>query len=297
MDRLNVMTLFTRVVETGSFTRAAEECGIGQPTASKLVAALEKRLGVRLLERSTRRLRATEAGHEYYQGCRRLLDEVDAIETSVGAGVQAMAGRIRVACPMAFGRLYVAPVAIGFMTAYPLATVDLVMDDRYLDLVEQGADLSIRIANLAPDSMLHARRLGDGPRVIVGSPGYLRRKGTPREPGDLTAHPFAVYANFQDPETLRLRRADESREVRIRARLRVNNAEVMLAAARAGLVLSVVPLWCAAEDLQRGTLRQVLPEWLPPASGIWAVYASARHQPLRVRTFLDYLARRLVLPA
>ena len=192
MDRLSVMTLFARVVETGSFSRAAEECGIGQPTASKQVAALEKRLGVRLLERSTRRLRTTEAGHEYYQGCRRLLDEVDDIETSVGSGVQAMAGRIRVACPMAFGRLYVAPVVIGFMAAYPLATVDLVMDDRYLDLVEQGADLSIRIANLEPDSLLHARRLGDGPRVIVGAPGYLRGKGTTREHEDLTTHPFAV---------------------------------------------------------------------------------------------------------
>lgn len=296
MDRLSVMTLFARVVETGSFSRAAKECGIGQPTASKQVAALEKRLGVRLLERSTRRLRTTEAGHEYYQGCRRLLDEVDDIETSVGSGVQAMAGRIRVACPMAFGRLYVAPVVIGFMAAYPLATVDLVMDDRYLDLVEQGADLSIRIANLEPDSLLHARRLGDGPRVIVGAPGYLRRKGTPREPEDLTTHTFAVYANFQDPETLRLRCAEESRELRIRASLRVNNAEVMLAAARAGLGLSVLPLWCAAEDLQRGTLRHVLPQWQPPTSGIWAVYASARHQPLRVRTFLDHLARRLVLP-
>jgi DNA-binding transcriptional LysR family regulator len=296
MDRLDVMTLFARVVETGSFSRAAEECGIGQPTASKQVAALEKRLGVRLLERSTRRLRATEAGQEYYQGCRRMLDEMDDIETRVGAGVQAMAGRLRVACPMAFGRMYVAPVVIGFMAAYPLATVDLVMDDRYVDLVEQGADLSIRIANLEPDSLLHARRLGDGPRAIVGAPAYLRRHGTPREPEELARHAFAVYANFQDPETLRLRRGDEQREARIRASLRVNNAEVMLAAARAGLALSVLPLWCAAEDLQRGTLRRVLPAWQPPASGIWAVYASARHQPLRVRSFLDYLAQRLVLP-
>jgi DNA-binding transcriptional LysR family regulator len=296
MDRLDVMALFARVVETGSFSRAAEECGIGQPTASKQVAALERRLGVRLLERSTRRLRATEAGQEYYQGCRRMLDEVDDIETRVGAGVQAMAGRIRVACPMAFGRLYVAPVVIGFMAAYPRATVDLVMDDRYVDLVEQGADLSIRIANLEPDSLLHARRLGDGPRAIVGAPSYLRRHGAPREPEDLARHAFSVYANFQDPESLRLRRGDELREARIRATLRVNNAEVMLSAARAGLGLSVLPLWCAAEDLQRGTLRRVLPQWQPPASGIWAVYASARHQPLRVRSFLDYLARRLALP-
>ena len=297
MDRLDVMNLFARVVETGSFSRAAEECGIGQPTASKQVAALEERLGVRLLERSTRRLRATEAGLEYYQGCRRMLDEMDDIETRVGAGVMAMAGRIRVACPMAFGRLYVAPVVIGFMAAYPLATVDLNMDDRYVDLVEQGVDLSIRIAKLEDDSLLHARRLGEGPRVIVGAPAYLRHHGTPRDPEDLARHTFAVYANLQDPEALRLRRGDELREARIRASLRVNNAEVMLAAARAGLALSVLPLWCAAEDLRRGTLRRVLPQWQPPASGIWAVYASARHQPLRVRTFLDYLARRLALPA
>ena len=296
MDRFAVMSLFTRVVETGSFSRAAEELAMGQPTASKQIAALERRLGVRLLERSTRRLHATEAGREYYERCRRVLEEVDALESGVSAGAHTVAGRIRVACPMAFGRLYVAPIVIGFMAAHREAEVDLVMNDRYVDLVEEGVDLSIRIANLSGDSLLHARRLGNGPRAIVASPAWLRRNGTPREPEELAAHPFAVYAYFDDPEYLSLHRGDERRDIRVRASLRVNNAEVMLAAARAGLVPAVVPVWCAAEDLERGTLRRVLPQWEPPSSGVWAVYSSARHMPRRVRAFMDFLAARLDLP-
>ena len=297
MDRFNVMNLYRRVVETGSFSRAAYDLGVGQPTVSKQVSALERRLGVRLLERSTRRLRPTDAGHEYYEHCRRMLEEVDEMEASLGASVHSVAGRIRMACPMAFGRLYLAPIVFGFMAAHPEATVDLLMNDQYVDLIEEGVDLSIRIANLDAESLLHAQQLGETPRLIVASPSYLRQHGTPRAAEDLGLHAFAVYAYFHHPEYLTLLRGDERREVRIRPVIRVNNAEVILAAARAGLALAVIPHWCAAEDVRKGTLRPVLPQWQPPSSHIYAVYSSARHMPRRVRVFIEYLAQRLKLPS
>ncbi|MCM5569458.1 LysR family transcriptional regulator [Burkholderiaceae bacterium FT117] len=296
MDRFTAMNLYTRVVETGSFSRAADEFAMGQPTVSKQIAALERRLGVRLLERSTRRLRTTEAGREYYERCRRLLEEVDALESSVSADADAVSGRIRVACPMAFGRLYVAPVVIAFMAEHPQATIDLVMNDRYVDLVEEGVDLSIRIVRPSADSLLHARKLGEVHRSIVASPAYLRRNGTPREPEQLAAHPFALFPDFADPEILSLRRGDERRRIRVRGSLKVNNAEVMLEAARAGLGLASLPLWCVGGDLERGSLKRVLPQWEPAHSVVYAVYSSARYMPRRVRVFTDFLARRLAMP-
>jgi len=296
MDRINVMNLYRRVVETGSFSRAAYDLGVGQPTVSKQISALERRLGVRLLERSTRRMRATDVGHEYYEHCRRILEDVDEIESSLGASVSSIAGRIRIACPMAFGRLYVAPIVFGFMAMHPEVTVDLLMNDQYVDLIEEGVDLSIRIANLDAGSLLHARQLGETQRTIAASPSYLRRHGTPRTPEDLRLRAFAVYAYFEQPEYLTLLRRDERREVRVRPVIRVNNAEVILAAARAGLALAVLPHWCAAEDLRKGTLRPVLPQWQPPSSHTYAVYSSARHTPRRVRVFIEYLAQQLKLP-
>lgn len=295
MDRLDTMALFARVVETGSFSRAAEGLALTQPTASKRIAALERRLGVRLLERSTRRLRPTGAGLDFYERCRRLLADADEIESSVRAGARAAVGRIRLAAPMAFGRMYVVPVVIRFLAAHPEASIDLVMNDRYVDLVEEGVNLAIRIANLE-DSLLHARPLGETPRVLAASPTYLAAHGAPQSPDDLTAHRFVVYAYFDDPELLSLSGPGGSVRVRVRACLRVNNAEAMRTAALAGLGITPVPVWCVADELARGTLRVALPAWRPPASRLHVVYSSDRYLPIRVRLFMDFLAAELTLP-
>jgi DNA-binding transcriptional LysR family regulator len=293
VDRLGVMALFARVVETGSFSRAAAELGLGQPAASKRIATLEERLGVRLLERTTRRLRPTEAGQAFYERCRRLVDEADELEAAARHGARSAAGRLRVACPMAFGRMHVVPVVVRYLAAHPDASIDLVMNDRYVDLAEEGVDLAIRIANLG-DSTLHARRLGEMPRALVASPAYLRRRGTPKTPGDLVRHDFAVYAYLDAPERIALAGpGDAAADVRVKARLRVNNAEAMRAAALGGIGIAPMPLWAARDELASGALRVVLPGWHPPASAIQAVYSSARHLPVRVRTFMDFLAAEL----
>ena len=293
MDRLAVMALYARVVETGSFSRAAAALGLGQPTASKQIAALEARLGVRLLERSTRRLRPTEAGREFYERCRRLVDEADDLESTARRGARGAVGRLRVACPMGFGRLHVVPIVVRFLAAHPEAQIDLVMNDRYVDLAEEGVDVAIRIANLG-DSTLHARRLGETPRALVASPAYLRRRGTPRSPADLERHDFIVYAYFDAPERLALVGPDgAAADVRVKARLRVNNAEAMREAVVGGIGICAMPLWAIAADLAAGTAKRVLPDWAPAASAVQAVYSSARHLPARVRLFIDFVADEL----
>lgn len=293
MDRLAVMALYARVVETGSFSRAASALGLGQPTASKQIAALEERLGVRLLERTTRRLTPTEAGQEFYERCRRIVDEADELESCARGGARSAAGRLRVACPMGFGRMYVVPIVTRFLAAHPEASVDLVMNDRYVDLAEEGVDLAVRIANLG-DSTLHARRLGETPRALAAAPAYLRRRGVPKSPDELERHDFTVYAYFEAPERLALAGPDGAQaQVRVKARLRVNNAEAMRTAALGGIGIAPLPLWAIADELAAGTLRLVLPQWRPPASAIQAVYASSRHLPARVRVFMDYLEAEL----
>ncbi len=296
MDRLGLMALFARVVETGSFSRAATELGLTQPTASKRIATLERRLGVRLLERSTRRLKPTAAGREFHARCRRLVQEAEEIESSVRGGARAAAGRIRVACPMAFGQMYVVPIVIRFLAAHPEASVDLVMNDRFVDLVEEGVDLAIRLANLE-DSGLHARPLAEAPRALVAAPAYLRAKGVPKAPADLESHRFIVYAYFDAPERIELLGPAGGAEARVSASLRVNNAEAMRAAAVAGLGIAPLPVWCVAGELARGTLRVVLADWSLPANRVQMVYASARYVPTRVQRFMDFLAAELKLPA
>lgn len=296
MDRLGLMALFARVVETRSFSRAAAELGLTQPTASKRIATLERRLGVRLLERSTRRLKPTAAGLEFHARCRRLVQEAEEIESSVRSGARAAAGRIRVACPMAFGQMYVVPIVIRFLAAHPEASVDLVMNDRFVDLVEEGVDLAIRLANLE-DSGLHARPLAEAPRALVAAPAYLRAKGVPKAPADLESHRFIVYAYFDAPERIELLGPAGGAEARVSASLRVNNAEAMRAAAVAGLGIAPLPVWCVAGELARGTLRVVLPDWSLPANRVQMVYASARYVPTRVQRFMDFLAAELKLPA
>lgn len=295
MDLLGVMALFARVVETGSFSRAATELGLTQPTASKRIAALERRLGVRLLERSTRRLRPTPAGQEFHARCRRLVHEAEDIESTVRAGARTVAGRIRVACPMAFGQMYVVPLVIRFIATHPEASVDLVMNDRFVDLIEEGVDLAIRLANLE-DSGLHARPLAEAPRVLVASPAYLRAKGVPKTPVDLESHRFIVYAYLAAPERIQLLSSAGGAEAHVTASLRVNNAEAMRAAAVAGLGVAQLPVWCAAGELARGALRVVLPDWSLPANRVQMVYASARYVPTRVQRFMDFLAAELKLP-
>jgi DNA-binding transcriptional LysR family regulator len=295
MDRLSALGLFIRVVEGGSFTRAAEGAGLAQPTVSRQIAGLEQELGVRLLERSTRSVRATGAGLDLYERAKRLLDEAQAIEADLRQGARSAAGRIRVACPMTFGRMYVVPVVVRFLKENAGAEVDLLMNDRFVDLVEEGVDVAIRIADLT-ESPLYARLLGASPRVLVATDAYLRGAGTLKRPEDLERHNVAVYSYLHNPETLVLSGRRGQVEVRVRGNFRVNSADALREAVLADLGIAMLPLWSVVQELQRNALRIVLPGWKPPANQVYAVFASNRFLPMRVRMFIDYLKGRLQLP-
>lgn len=263
MDRLHAMEVFVRVVETGSFSAAARDLRIGQPAVSKLVAALEDRLQVRLLVRSTRQLRPSEAGQTFYERALRTLaeaDEADSAARGEGAGLD---GRLRVCVPITFARLHIVPRIETFLAAHPNIRLDLIMDDRFVDLLEESIDLAIRGGELS-DSSLTARKLASCDRHVVASPAYLARMGTPSTPADLLAHTAIVYAQGLIAEEWRFRRATSDTSVRVPTRLSVSAAEGVREAVIAGLGLAITPRWLMEPELADGSVVPVLTEWKLP---------------------------------
>lgn len=294
MDRLGVVELLVRVVESGSFTRAAEDLGIAQPTASKQLAALESRLGVRLLERTTRRVRPTEEGLAYYARAKNLLVEAEALDAEVSLGGRVAGGKLRVSCANALGRLVIAPIVFRYLECFPDARIDFDLNARYLDPVEQGVDVAIRIGEPA-DSSHRARVLSQSPRVLAASPAYLERAGRPQVPAELARHNVLIYTHLPSPDVLRLRDAAHG-EVRVpvQGNLRANNSEVLAAAAESGLGIVCLPHWAMREGLAAGRLEALLPEHEPEGASIFALFPGRRQAPARVRRFLDFLATELV---
>jgi DNA-binding transcriptional LysR family regulator len=292
MDRITGIELFTRVVETGSFSKAAEELRIAQPTATKQVAALEKRLGARLLHRSTRGASPTEVGQRYYEKCKavlRDLEEADSVAQSVGAG---MAGLLRISTSVAFGRRVLTPMVLDFMAEHPLLQVDLNFDDRYVSLVEQGVDVAIRLGRLA-DSALGARRLGANPWLLVAAPAYLARHGEPDRPQALAEHECLVYSSVMGDDRWRFMAAgDDALLVPVRGRLRSNNLSTLLAACRAGMGIAALPGYVARDAVADGSLRRLLAAHPLPAQEINAVFPSPRQVPAKVRGLVDFLQTR-----
>ncbi|MEO5735507.1 MAG: LysR family transcriptional regulator, partial [Rubrivivax sp.] len=196
MDRLAGLALFVRVVETGSFSKAADDLGIAQPTATKAVAAIEQRLGARLLHRSTRGITPTEVGALYYETCKRISRDVEDAENLATLLQSGVGGRIRISTSLTFGHCVMVPLALRYMQAHPDVGIDLAFDDRHVNLVEQGVDLAVRMGRLA-DSTLGSRHLGINPWVMVGSPAYLDQHAAPRQPADLAAHQSVIYSSVQ----------------------------------------------------------------------------------------------------
>jgi DNA-binding transcriptional LysR family regulator len=294
MDRnqLDSMALFTRVVEAGSFSAAARETGQSKSAVSKRIARLENRLGVRLLNRTTRRLSLTEPGRTFYDGCRRMVSEAEAAEREVLYLSGAPRGTLRVNAPMSFGALHVAPALGEFMRRYPELSVDLVLDDREVDLVEEGFDVGVRIKVLA-DSSLVARRLAPSRRVVCAAPGYLQAHGTPEAPEDLLRHGCLFYSYQAAGRLWRFRGPPGDRHVRVSGRLTANNGEALLAAALAGMGLIFMPTFIAGEDLRAGRLRWVMREWNDAEDvSIHAIYPASRNLSPKVRVFVDFLAGR-----
>lgn len=293
MDRITSIELFIRVVETGSFSKAASDVGITQPTATKAVAAMEKRLGARLLHRSTRGVMLSEVGALYYDKCKLIAREVDEADNLATLLQSKVGGTLRISTSVAFGRRVLVPLVLRYMREHPEITIDLSFDDRYVNLVEQGVDLAIRMGPMA-DSTLGARYLGTNPWMMVAAPSYLSQRGTPRSAADLPSHACVVYSSVQGDDRWSLKTAaGEKLSVPVKGALRSNNLSAILAAARAGMGLAVLPWYVARESLVDGTVQPVLTDHSLPEQEVHAVFPSPKLVPLKVTSFSGFLQQAL----
>jgi DNA-binding transcriptional LysR family regulator len=293
MDRITGIELFIRVVETGSFSKAASELGITQPTATKHVAALEKRLGARLLHRSTRGVTATEVGTLYYEKCKTIERDLDEADNLATLQQRKVGGQLRISTSVAFGRRVVTPLALRFMREHPEISLDMSFDDRYVDLVEQGVDVALRMGRLA-DSSLGARYLGINPWMVAASPEYLARAGVPETPADLSRHPCLIYSSVQGDDRWQFTDArGQGITVQVRGPLRSNNLSAVLAATRAGHGFAVLPWYVARESAAEGRIQRVLEGYALPVQELHAVYPSPKLVPSKVVAFISFLQEAL----
>jgi DNA-binding transcriptional LysR family regulator len=289
MDRIQAVRLFVRVVDLGSFSKAAAELGMGQPAATKQVARLETQLGARLLHRTTHGVTPTEIGALYYEKCRLITHHVEEAE-SVAALLQSqLQGGLRISTSVAFGRRALAPMVMRFMKLNPQLHVDLSCDDRYVNLVEQGIDVAIRMGRLA-DSSLGSRYLGLNPWVVVASPDYLAQRGAPRAPKELQGHDTLVYSSVQGDARWQFTGPQgEAESMPVRGPLRSNNLSTLLLAAREGLGIAALPRYVAEQSIADGAVQPLLDGWTLPAQEIHAVYPSPRMVPAKVTQFIEWL--------
>lgn len=288
---LNTLMVFARVAEHGSFTAGAKALGVSKSAASKYVARLEDRLGARLLNRTTRKLSLTEVGQAFFERCQNILAELEAAEQAVTQLQDEPRGTLRVNAPMSFGIRHMAPAVAAFMGLYPDLTIDLTLDDRTVDVVDEGYDLVIRITAL-PDSTLIARKLAPFRTVICAAPGYWREHGKPAHPGDLTDHTCLGYTYLQTQNEWRFEEDGTPVGVKVTERLRSNNGDVLSAAALAGNGVVRAPYFIVGPDLTAGRLESALENFEETGRGIFAVYPHNRHLSAKVRVFVDFLAER-----
>lgn len=292
MDRLQVMHMFVRVVETASFSKAAREFATTQPTVSKQIAATEERLNVRLLNRNTRGVSLTESGALYYEKCKIIVRETEEADNIVRLRQSQAQGMLRIGTSVAFGRRVIVPLALDFMKRHPQVQLDLSFEDRYTDLVSQGLDVAVRMGKLA-DSNLGARYLGANPWVMVAAPRYLKKYGTPKKPRDLSGHAALIYSSVLGDDVWRLISSKgEAVTVPVAGRLRSNNLSAVLAAARNGLGIAAMPRYVAADSLASGQVLEVLADHSLPEQEIHAVFPSPKLVPGKVQAFVAYLQGR-----
>jgi DNA-binding transcriptional LysR family regulator len=291
MDRLAGIPAFEGVVAAGSFAGAARALGLSVAAVSKQVRALEDRLGVRLLHRTTRQVRLTDAGERFHARCQHILAELEDAEREVAARQATPRGRVRVSAPMSFGERHLGPLVSAFLAANPDVEIDLVLDDRFVDILAEGFDVAVRIAELH-DSSLVARRLCASRRVLCAAPGYLARHGAPATPDELAAHRCIGYAYMASGCDWPFRTRDGRRLVRVRGPVISNNGDVLRVLALDGCGIALLPTFLVADDLRAGRLREVLPDQLDGDPAVWVLQPTRRHVPLAVRAFVEFLVAR-----
>lgn len=288
MDRLAAMQAFVLVVETGSFSAAARRLNVGQPAISKAVAQLENRLGVRLLVRSTRGLAPTEAGLNFYERARRSIEEADEADLAARGAGCGLTGKLRICAAVTFARIHLMSHIPAFLAQHPDLELDVVLDDRNIDLVQEGIDVALRMGRLV-DSTLTARRIAGRRHVVVGTSEYFSQKGKPEEPGDLVAHETVIYAQRGGGAVWAFRRGGEERTVTLNGRLRVTAAEGVRAVVLADAGIAIASQWMFGPEIDNGAVVVVLEDWELPPMELWAVFPSGRAASTKARTFVSFV--------
>lgn len=291
MDRIMSMQAFVQVVDSGSFSGAAKRLGVSPAVVTGHVQSLEKRLGVQLLNRTTRKVNLTEIGRSFYDRSSHILAEIEDAESLASAQQSTPRGTLRLNTSVSLARL-VTPLISDYVALYPEVVFELVMSDRMVDMVEEGFDLALRSGPL-PDSSLKTRRLGVGRLALCAAPDYLAQHGRPERPADLAGHNCLIYVNSHLEGRWHLSGADGEHDVDVSGNLRTNSIEGLRAAALAGLGICLLPTVNISEDLAAGHLVRLLPDYRTTEVVVQAVYPPGRHVPVTVRTFLDFLVERL----
>lgn len=292
LDLLGPMRTFVRVVEAGSFTAVAAEQSSSQPTISRQIAALEEHLGARLLTRTTRALTLTDDGRAFYEHALRALEAVGEAEHSVGRRQAKPTGTLRLAVPVVLGRRHIVPRLARFLARYPEVAIDLSMSDGFVDLVEQGIDLAIRVGEITDQSLV-ARKIGMVRRITVASPAYLQAEGTPRKPSDLKNHACIVYTRLATGNRWHFESRDGPLSVTVAGRFSVDNSEAVREGVLAGLGIAVIPAFAFSDEIASGAVKVLLKAYEPKLLPLNAIYPSRRYVPPRVRAMIDFLAHEL----
>ena len=288
MDRFAAMEMFVRVVDTGSFSAAARQLRIGQPAVSKAMAQLEERLGTRLLLRSSRGLATTEAGQNFYDRARRAIEEADEADLAARGAGAGLVGPLRFSAAVTFARLHVIPHLPAFLARHPGLTIEAVLDDRNVDPVEEGIDVTLRMGTLA-NSTLVARKIGESRRLVVGTPAYFAAAGKPATPDDLSRHRGVIYARDGGGNHFTFRNGAAAIAVTLDDRLRITAAEGVREAVLAGLGVAVISEWMFERELSSGVVHEVLNDWTLPPTALWALFPTGRRASAKARAFVDFV--------
>lgn len=289
MGALSAMELFCRVVESGSFSAVAKEQKLTQSTISKAISSLEERLMAKLINRSTRKINLTDIGRDYYQHCRAILADINEAESRVKKGINNAVGTLRISSTATFSRLFILPVINELLASNVDMSADVIIDDGYVDLIKHGVDVAVRVGP-NQDSSLIARKIGEGERVLVASPEYLKCYAPIKAVADLAEHHCLTYTREYRPEEWSF--SDKNRNVecvKINSRFSSNNPDLLNQSAIEGMGLALVMLWTARDDIDQGRLVQVLPEVKPDSFPVNVVYTERKFTPIRVNLFIDKL--------
>ncbi len=291
MDRFEQIRVFVSVVEAGGFTRATPRVGMSRAAMSKHVMQLEERIGARLLHRTTRRMSLTETGRAYYDKCRRVLDDLAEADAGANAGNAGPRGELRVVAPTNFGLAYIGPAITEFLIAYPEMRIDLSLNDRPIDPIDSGSDMSIRVGDAvpAPTAGLATRKISTSRRILCASPDYLARRGEPRHPDDLRDHECLSYSYVENPRLWRLRGGGKEYSTPVFGRIVTSAGPVLRTAAARGLGIAYGPILFFRDDIDSGAVRVVLPDYALPEVSIYSVFPATRRTPAKVAAFNSFM--------